>query len=160
MRHSALSRAIKHGDVIIVRRLLSAGCDLNEAYGGPYTILALAAARGNTPIIQLLLNAGAEPTYVAVQAAALGNHARAVRLLLAAGGPSDSQRGDTPLLNALAWSAFSREQQRRVRRLLREAGARELRAWYLHWRWAIKYGWRWRLRRLLSSIGSRRTSRP
>jgi hypothetical protein len=159
MRHSALYRAVKHGNVINVRRLLAAGCDANETFGA-YTILALAAARGNTPIIQLLLNAGAEPTYVVVQAAAFGNHARAVRLLLAAGGPVHSLRGDTPLLNASAWSAFSREQQRRVRRLLREAGARELPAWYLHWRWAIKYGWRWRLRRLLYSVGSRRTSPP
>lgn len=148
MQRSPLYKAVKHGDVINVRRLLSVGCDPNETYGGAYSIVSIAAARGNTHIIQLLLDAGAKPTSVAVQAAAFGNHGRAVRLLLAAGAPADSEGGGTPLLNSLTWSGFSREQQRRVRQLLRDAGVRELPEWYLHWRWEIRWGWRWRLRRI------------
>ena len=150
MQHTALYKAVKSGDSIEVRRLLSAGVDPNSAPGLD-TPLSAAAARGNTPIITLLLEAGAKPDGYAVQVAAFGNHAKAVQLLLAAGGPTDGPHG--PLLNTLKWSAFTREQQARVRHLLREAGARELPDWYLQWRWSILYGWRWRLHRFLYSLG-------
>src|SRR4051794_26917706 len=74
---------------------------------GTATILSEAAARGHTPILRLLLD-GREPNLIAVQAAAFGGHAKAVRLLLAAGAPVDAGRGQTPLLNALHWSGQSR----------------------------------------------------
>src|SRR5437763_15251896 len=125
MQRTELYKAVKRGDLINVRRLLSSGSDPNESWGGVDTPLSIAAARGNTPILRLLLDAGAEPSYWTVQVAAFGNHAKAVRLLLAAGAPADAEHGQTPLLNALRWSGFSREQQQRVRQLLREAGARE-----------------------------------
>jgi len=160
MPHTALYKAVKHGDVINVRRLLSAGSDPNESYGEFYNPLAVAAARGNTPVLQLLLDAGAKPDSFAVQVAAFGNHAKAVRLLLAVGAPVDAGHGQTPLLNALSFSGFSRERQARVRQLLREAGGRELPDWYLRWRWSIRYGWRWRLRRFLYSIGWLPKGRP
>lgn len=153
MPHTALYKAVKHGDVITVRRLLVGGSDPNESYGEFYSLLSVAAARGNTPVVRLLLDAGAKLNSFAVQVAAFGNHAKTVRLLLTAGAPTDPGRGGTPLLNALKWSGFSREQQQRVRQLLREAGARELPDWYLRWRWSVRYGWRWRFRRLLYSIG-------
>ena len=146
MPQTELYKAVKHGDVINVRRLLAGGSNPNDASDGLDSLLSVAAARGNTPTLQLLLDAGAKPDWFALQVAAFGNHAKAVRLLLAAGAPIDA--GDTPLLNALKQSGFSAEQMRRVRQLLREAGARELPEWYLRWRWSIKYGWRWRLKRL------------
>jgi ankyrin repeat protein len=160
MQHAELYKAVKHGDAINVRRLLSVGCDPNASWGGLDTPLSVAAARGYTPILRLLLDAGAKPTWYALQVAAFGNHAKAVRFLLAAGAPVDAGHGQTPLLNALKWSGLSREQLGRVRELLREAGGRELPDWYLRWRWSIRYGWRWRLYRLLYAFGWRPKQRP
>jgi ankyrin repeat protein len=137
--------------VIGVRRLLSDGSDPNEA-SDANTPLVAASARGNTPIIRLLLDAGANPDWWALQVAAFGNHAEAVRLLLAAGVPVDAGEGGTPLLNALKYSGTPLERQERVRQLLRDAGARELPESYLRWRWSFRYGWRWRLRRFLYSV--------
>jgi hypothetical protein len=134
--------------------LLSVGADPNEAFA-VRSLLSYAAAQGNTPILRLLLDAGAPADWNALQMAAYRNHAKAVQLLLAAGAPTDAGKGDTPLLNALKYSGTSPEDpgRVRVRQLLREAGARELPGWYLGWRWTILYGWRWRFRRLLYSIG-------
>jgi Ankyrin repeats (3 copies) len=151
MDHTPLYKAVRHGDTIQVRRLLSEGSDPNETWGRTCTILSVAAARGHTPILRLLLEAGAKPTSYAVRAAAFGNHAKAVRLLLAAGAPVDAGGGQTPLLNALHWSGLSPEQLDKIRRLLREAGGRELPEWYLRWRWQLRYCWRWRLQRWLYS---------
>ena len=103
MEHSPLYKAVKHGDTIHVRRLLSEGSDPNE-------ILWVAADRGHTPILRLLLEAGATPTQDAVQVAAFGGHAKAVRLLLAAGAPVDAGGFHTRLLNTLHFSGKSREQ--------------------------------------------------
>jgi len=137
---SPLFKAIKHGDVIDVRHLLTSGADPNEGMPGFWTPINFAAACGDTPIVTLLLEAGAKPTSYAVQTAAFGNHARTVRVLLAAGADVDPPPGQTPLLNALKWSRFTQEQQARVRQLLREAGRRELPEWYLRWRWTVRYG--------------------
>jgi len=152
VEHTPLYKAVRHGDTIQVRRLLSEGADPNEAWGGIDTILSVAATLGHTPIIRLLLEAGAKPTSYAVQAAAFGNHIKAVRLLTAAGAPVDAGGGHSPLLNVLHWSGLSREQQERLRHVLREAGRRELPAWYLRWRWQLRYGWQWRIRRWLYSM--------
>lgn len=149
MENSALFKAVKRGDAIQVRQLLSEGCDPREAWGGPGTLLSVAAVRGNTPIMQLLLDAGLRPSSYDVQCAAFGNHVKAVRLLLAADAPVDAGHGQTPTLNALNWSGRSREELKHLRQLLREAGGQELPDWYLRWRWSIRYGWRWRLRRWL-----------
>jgi ankyrin repeat protein len=151
MKRTPLFRAAKRGDVIEVRRLLAAGADPNGEPGFS-TALNVAAARGNTPIVALLLEAGAKPDKFTVQVAAFANHAETVRVLLAFGAEAHGAAG-APLLTALNWSAFTRQQQARVRQLLRAAGEREPPLWYLRWRWSIKYGWRWRLRRFLFSIG-------
>jgi Ankyrin repeats (many copies) len=154
MKHPALVRAAKRGDVIAVRRLLAAGADANATSGGYSTALNAAVARGNTPVVALLLEAGAKPDKCTVQVAAFANHAKTLRVLLAFGAqPHGPNR--TPLLNALNWSGLTRQQQARVRQLLREAGARELPDWYLRWRWSVTYGWRLRLRRFLYSLGWR-----
>jgi ankyrin repeat protein len=157
MQHTALYRAAKRGDIIDVRRLLSEGADPNEASNNNSPLVA-AAARGNTPIIRLLLEGGAKPDWHSLQMAAFGNHAEAVRLLLVAGAPVDAGEGGTPLLNELKYSGTPLERQERVRQLLRDAGARELPDFYLRWRWSLKYAWRWRLRRLLYTV-VRRTQR-
>ena len=151
-------RCAEHAGPDEVRRLLESGADPN-AGSGFYTALGVAAAHGNTTIVSLLLEAGANADWHAVQVAAFGNHAKTLRLLLTAGVDPNGPRGETPLLNTLHYSGFGREQQARVRELLREAGARELPDWYLRWRWSIRYGWRWRLRRFLYSLGWQPTPR-
>lgn len=152
MEHTPLYKAVRHGDTIQVRRLLSEGADPRESWGHFGTILSAAAALGHSPILQLLLEAGAKPTSYDVKLAAFGNHGKAVRLLLAAGAPVDAGGRQTPLLNELQWSGLSREQQEKLRHVLREAGGRELPDWYLRWRWQFRYGWQWRLRRWLYSM--------
>jgi hypothetical protein len=152
MSHTALYKAAKRGDVIAVRRLLSGGSDPNEPSSGD-SPLAAAAARGNTPILRLLLDAGAKADWWALRVAAFGNYPEAVRLLLAAGAPIERGDGGTPLLNDLKYSGISLERQARVRQLLREAGAKELPEVDLRWRWSILCGCRWRLRRMLYSFG-------
>lgn len=148
MKHTPLVKAVKRGDTSEVRHLLASGANPNEGSSDWYTPLYVASARGHTPILALLLAAGATPDARAVQIAAFGNHAKAVRLLLASGAGTDVS-GTIPLLNALKFSGFTREQQHRVCELLRAAGARELPEWFLRWRWAIRYGWRWRLRHIM-----------
>jgi hypothetical protein len=133
--------------------MLASGCDPNEGWSEFGNPLVIAAVRGNTPVLRLLLQAGARPTAYAVQVAAFGNHAKAVRLLVDAGAAVDAGRGQLPLLNALKFSGHSREELKRVRQVLREAGGRELPEWYLRLRWSITHGWRWRLRRLAYSLG-------
>lgn len=157
MQQTALYRAAKRGDIIDVRRLLSEGSDPNEAPNNGSPLVA-AAARGNTPIIRLLLEGGAKPDWYSLQMAAFGNHAEAVRLLLIAGAPVDAGEAGTPLLNELKYSGTPLERQERVRQLLRDAGARELPDFYLRWRWSLKHAWRWRLRRLFYAV-VRRTHR-
>jgi hypothetical protein len=154
MQHTALYKAVRRGDAMAVRRLLSDGCDPNETSRGDHRPLYPAAARGNTPILRLLLDAGAKPDWYAVHLAAFGNHCKTLRLLLAAGAPVDPKHAHTPLVNILGWSDRSREKFKGVRHLLREAGGRELPEWYLRWRWSLRYGWRWRLRRWLYSARS------
>ena len=154
MQQTALYRAAKRGDTIGVRRLLSNGSDPNDAPKG-VTALIAAATRGHTPIIRMLLDAGAQPDWYALQVAAFGNHPEAVRLLLSAGAPVDPGDGTMPLLNALKYSGIPPARQDRVRRLLHAAGAREMPQTVLRWRWSIRYGWRWRLRRQLYRFGWR-----
>ena len=143
MKNRTLTRAVKRGDAIEVRQLLAEGVDANEGSPSP---LWLAAARGDTPIVALLLEAGVNPDWYVLEAAAFGNHAKTVQLLLASGVKTDLP-DRAPLLNALQYSGFTREQQGRVRQLLRDAGAKELPDSYLRSRWAIRFGWPWRLRR-------------
>ena len=57
---SPLSRAIKRQDVFEVRRLIAAGNDVRVDGCGVAPVL-IAAARGNTVILRLLLDAGADP---------------------------------------------------------------------------------------------------
>jgi hypothetical protein len=145
---SSLLRAVKRGDLIGARNLLKSGADPNEGRRGVSESLWAAAHRGNTPIALLLLEAGAQPTWEIVHAAAFANHANTLRVLLASGAQPDPLGATMPLLNALKYSGFTLEQQSRVRQLLHDAGARELPDRSLRWRWSLRYGWRWRLRRL------------
>jgi ankyrin repeat protein len=64
-RATTLQYAVYWGDLVAVRRLITAGCDINETLkddpdGCARSPLCLAAARGNERIIKVLLRAGAE----------------------------------------------------------------------------------------------------
>ncbi len=145
-----LFKAIKRGDAVEVRRLLASGLDPNERAGPSphaWSPIAYAASRGNTPVVELLLHAGGQADWFAVQCAAFGNHARTTERLLRAVEPSPASA--TELLNVLRYSGFRGEQQRTIRQLLLTAGATEIPEWRERWRWALKYGWRWRLNRWL-----------
>ncbi len=139
----------------MARHLLAYGADPNEGSRDVSIPLWVAAHRGNTPMVTLLLEAGAKATWQTVHAAACANHANTLRVLLAAGAPTDPPGATAPLLNGLKYCGFSREQQSKVRQLLHDAGARELPERYIKWRWQVRYGWQWRLRRFAYRIGWR-----
>ena len=152
-----LFKAIKRGDSMEIRRLLAAGQDPNERVApstNAWSPLAYAASRGNTPVVELLLQAGGKADWFAVHCAALGNHAKTVQLLLRAVAEPNQAKA-TELFNLLKYSGFTVEQQRKIRELLVAAGAKEIPEWRERWLWSLKYGWRWRLKRWLYSRGWR-----
>src|SRR5262245_16460448 len=110
---TALIKAVKRGDLLEVKHLLAEGADPNGESCRLFRPLAFAAMRGSTPIVRVLLAAGANPTEYEVQNAAFGNHAKTLKVLLTAGAPVDAGHGATPLLNALKWSGFTADQQTR-----------------------------------------------
>jgi ankyrin repeat protein len=147
---SPLFYAVKLGDAIRVRELLQSGVNPNdpaECRDGR-TPLTVAAARGNTLLLRLLLEYGATPDAQALTAAAFANHVDAVRLLLKAGVPATVQVSGYALLDYLRWMPNRGEKWSGVKQLLRDAGAQESPDWQLRWRWYCRYGWRLDLRRL------------
>ena len=158
---SPLFYAVKLGDVIRVRQLLQSGVNPNDPAQckDGRTPLTVAAARGNTVLLRLLLEYGAKADAQPLIAAAFENHAEAVRLLLKAGVPATVHVSGYALLDHLRWMPDRGKEWSVVKQLLREAGAPESPDWYLRWRWSIRYGWRWRLHRLLYSFGYRPTGR-
>jgi len=57
-----LNRAIKNQDLVAVRELLAAGHDVTEPDKRGVTPVQLAASRGNTAVLRLVLEAGADPS--------------------------------------------------------------------------------------------------
>ena len=147
---NSLFHAVKHGDVIRVRQLLQSGVHPEDPaqFRDGRTPLAVAAARGNTVLLRLLLEYGAKADAQALTAAAFKSHPEAVRLLLRAGVPATVQVSGYALLDFLRWGARRGKNARAVKQILREAGARESPDWYLRWRWYLLYGWRLDLRRM------------
>ena len=143
--------AAKYGDVLRVRQLLQSGVDPDDPAECVYgrTPLTVAAARGNTMLLRLLLEYGAKADAHALIAAAFENHAKAVRLLLKAGVPATVQVSGYALLDHLRWMPNRGEKWSAVKQLLRGAGAQESPDWYLWWRWYIRCGALLDLRRLL-----------
>jgi ankyrin repeat protein len=84
--HSALSHDDPVIAAVVARRLLAAGADLQACQQGGYSPLHLAAGRGNLGLVELLLEAGADPA------------ARADNGLT----PTDAARGHRPVAQALA----------------------------------------------------------
>lgn len=124
---TALMKAVKGNDVAAAKRLVAAGADVDETDANGDAPLIIAAYRGHTEIVALLLAAGADVTVVdpgmratALHAAAYAGHADAAKLLIEYGIDLDKKgpyNGYTALHDAV-W-------QNRIEtaRVLIEAGA-------------------------------------
>ena len=123
---SALASAIRADDATAVRTLLDQG-EITEAMSNRFTPLAIASIRGNPVIVQLLLQAGADPNAVSLSGAnALSIAIRSckadieiVKMLVEAGADIENRSGDgiTPVMLAI------QEQLTDVALLLLESGA-------------------------------------
>ncbi len=105
----SLADAAKAGDLDAVKTMLTGGGDVNAAHGDGMTALHWAASRGDAPMTQMLLSAGANlrattrlgaitPLHLASQ----GGHATVVAALIAAGAESNAatSSGATALMLA------------------------------------------------------------
>ena len=77
--------AARSGDADGVRVLIADGADVNAADANGDTALQAAAQRGDTTLVDILLEAGATPTPGAVRRAIIGEHYRVLQALIRAG---------------------------------------------------------------------------
>lgn len=105
-RRKNLLQAVKTGDVEEVKSLLSLGSDVNARYDAAMTPLYWAAQEGQTTIVQLLLDHGADVNgsdllsgWTALHMAAMYGHDSVVELLLNGGANIDAtaNEGETAL---------------------------------------------------------------
>ena len=93
---------VKRGDVVAIRKFLTQGGDPGVHNRWGETLLSVAAAVGQTPIVELLLaagvnvNSGDQHGHTPLLFASIYGHERTVRLLLA--------RGADPSIPASGWS--------------------------------------------------------
>lgn len=86
---TALMNAVQKNDIATVRKLIAQGVNVSELDENQDAPLIMAAYKGHTEIVKLLLEAGADVTAVdpgmkatALHAAAYAGHADAARLLI------------------------------------------------------------------------------
>jgi len=97
-----LHQAIKRGSVRAVREYLAAGGALDTTDKGGWSPLAMAAHAGNSDILALLLDAGADVNegwpgrHTPLMIAAIGGFRPAVDLLLARGAKTDAEGQPVP----------------------------------------------------------------
>jgi len=106
-----LTQAVAVGDTAAVADLIGRGAPLNVRDANGLTPIMLAAGRGDARLVQLLLQAGADPLVVTPEAGTTALHLACqginlgiVRLLIEAGAPVDwvaTSTGHTPLLEAI-----------------------------------------------------------
>ena len=124
MTYEAVQKAIKRGDIEALRSALEGGLDPNLANKYGWTILILAAGKGNSKIGKLLIDAGADLNkrtvncgVTALSHAVLSGSASFVELLLAEGASLDCHPHGNSLDIYLDWVAsFYPEQMRRIRK--------------------------------------------
>jgi ankyrin repeat protein len=125
---TALMQAVKKNDVEAVRQLIGKGIDVNQLDANNDSPLIMAAYKGHTEIVALLLKAGADVAAVdpgmkatALHAAAYAGNTEAAKLLIEFGIDIDKQgpvNGYTALHDAI-W-----ENNVETARVLIEAGAK------------------------------------
>ena len=124
MTYEAVQKAIKRGDIDALRSALEGGLDPNLANKYGWTILILAAGKGNSKIGKLLIDAGADLNkrtvnggVTALSHAVLAGSASFVELLLAEGASLDCHPHGNSLDIYLDWVAsFYPERMRRIRK--------------------------------------------
>lgn len=124
MTYEAVQKAIKRGDIEALRSALEGGLDPNLANKYGWTILILAAGKGNSKIGKLLIDAGADLNrrtinggVTALSHAVLGGSASFVELLLAEGASLDCHPHGNCLDIYLDWVAsFYPVQMWRIRK--------------------------------------------
>jgi ankyrin repeat protein len=116
--------AADRGHLHIVRYLLDQGADMQATEAGGGTVLTVACVQGQNAVVELLLEAGADPATpqgMALERAVREGHVGVVRALLAHGcGDIDAQVGDhgrTALWGACTYGHTA------AARVLLEAGA-------------------------------------
>jgi ankyrin repeat protein len=135
MTYEAVHKAIKRGDIDLLRTALKSGLDPNLANKYGWTILMLAAGKGNSKIGKLMIDSGADLNkwtanggVTALSHAVLCGSALFVELLLAEGVSLDCNPYGMSLDVYLDWVAgFYPEQMRRIRKafdVAREARAK------------------------------------
>ncbi|MBP0027709.1 ankyrin repeat domain-containing protein [Roseofilum sp. Guam] len=144
---SPLFKSIEVGDISLLKQIIESGDDIDEMddenYPG-YTALDLAAEKGNTEAIVILIQAGMHVDYSGESSplhfAIRGKSIDAVRVLISHGADLEIEEDDgvTPLMNAIMGH------ETEIVKLLVEAGA-DLNAWSRFStvsEVAIKYGYK------------------
>lgn len=123
MTFEEVHRAIKRGDIEALRAAFKSGLDPNLANRYGWTILMLAAGKGNSKIGKLLIDMGAALNtrttggVTALSHATLAGSASFVELLLAEGASPDCHPHGNSSDIYLDWVAsFYPEQMRRIRK--------------------------------------------
>lgn len=123
MTFDSVHKAIKRGDLEAIHRAFDDGLDPNLANKGGWTILMLAAMKGNSKIGKLLIDKGADLNKrnthrdTALSLAALSGSASFVELLLERGASLDCHPHGNSLDVYLDWlSGFYPERMKRIRR--------------------------------------------
>jgi ankyrin repeat protein len=123
MTFEEVHRAIKRGDIETLRAAFKSGLDPNLANKYGWTILMLAAGKGNSKIGKLMIDMGADLNrrtmggVTALSQATLAGSASFVELLLAEGASLDCHPHGNSLDIYLDWVAsFYPEQMRRIRK--------------------------------------------
>jgi uncharacterized protein len=108
---SALMKAVQHNDAAAVKRLIAEGVNVSEPDANDDAPLVIAAYKGYTEVVRLLLEAGADVTAVdpgmkatALHAAAYAGRTEAAKLLIEYGIDIDKQgpkNGYTALHDAI-----------------------------------------------------------
>jgi ankyrin repeat protein len=123
MTFEAVQKAIKRGDIEAIRFAFESGLDPNLANKYGWTILMLAAGKGNSKIGKLMIEMGADLNkrttsgVSALSHATLCGNASFVELLLAKGAAIEGNPHGTSVDVNLDWLArFYPERMRRIRK--------------------------------------------
>jgi ankyrin repeat protein len=131
-----LIKAVERGDADEVRRLKKSGIDLNRSTEYDHPPLHVAAILGNTSIMQVLIELGADPNFpdprrseTPLHMAVAGQKLSAVKLLLDRGANLEAENtaGMTPLSEACFEGNFA------IAKVLIDAGSKVTPPRKLHW---------------------------